>query len=66
MDKNLIKNLIESARLAEKLKNESLLALSENFESLPIELKNKLIEYIKKEDTLSKILADIESYIGGT
>ena len=65
MDKHIVKNFIESARLAEKLKNESLSAISENVESLPVELKNRLIAHIEKENTLGKLLADIESYIGG-
>lgn len=65
MEKNLVKNFIESARLAEKLKNESLTAISEKVDSLPIELKIRLIAYIEKENTLDKLLADIESYVGG-
>ena len=63
MDKNLVINFIETARLAEKLKNESLSAIYENFESLPVELKNRLIAYIERENTLSKLLADIESCV---
>ena len=50
--------------LAEKLKNQSLSAISEDVESLPIDLKNRLIAYIEKENTLGKLLADIESYVG--
>ena len=65
MNKNLIKNFIESARLAEKLRNESLSAIYENIESLPLELKNRLIVYIEKDNALDKLLADIENYVGG-